>query len=283
MDEETYELLRLRDLAGDEEDHRVKLNVREQKRYMGGGPDDDLSEEAQKYAKQDPSKVLHSLRRDLQPSHFGSDDEQGTLRLDRAIGYLSNSESDSEDESQHAANGTTSTRRKPTHVSSHAALGNATSSILSSIKSRRTAASSDPQSLRGLSQSTFEQLQITHNTTTEFLHYFWTLFLSGDSTRTAELAQLVATLDRSLERIDAVAEKAEEERNQKIAGLKKQAQDYYQRTGKRRKLDLNGLEGGQAVVDAMIKPTVEALGVAVGAYRAAVEEQTKEMALGKDL
>lgn len=278
MDEEAFEQLRLRDLAMDEEDHRVRLNVREQQQNYLGGDEDDLSAEAKLYARQDPAKVLSNIRSDLQPSHLGSD-KNGTLRLDRVIGYHSGSDSDSDDEpDNHQVNGTGASKshRKRTPIGSHSAMTSATSSILSSIKQRRTASSTDPSSLSGLTQSTFDQLAITHNTTIEFLHYFWTLFLSGDSSRTAELAQLVSTLDKSLDRINAVAETAEVDRTKKIEALKKQVDDYYQRTGKRRKLDLEAVGGGKVVVDAMIRPAVEALRRAGEAYGREFEVQSRD-------
>ena len=284
MDEDTFEQLRLRDLAMDDEDRRVRLNVREQERYVGGDGEDDLSAEAKLYARQDPELVLGGLKSDLQPSRLGSD-EDGTLRLDRAIGYHSDSDPDSDDEdeapSHNQSNGTTASKpRKRIPVGSHTAMTTATSTILTSIKTRRDASSSDPTSLNGLTQQTFDQLSITHNTTTEFLHYFWTLFLSGDSTRTAELAQLATTLDRSLDRINAVAATAEAEREKKVAAMRQKVREWEKRTGKRRKLDLEGLDGGREVVEGMVRPTVLALGVATSVYRKALEEQMGELGGG---
>ena len=275
IDEETFEQLRLRDLAREDQDNRVVLNVREQARFIGGDGEDDLSAEAKLYTRQDPRAVLDGLQSDLQPSHLGSDDK-GTLRLDKAIGYHTDSDSDSEDETTTAlTNGT----RKRQPVGSHTALQRATSTILTSVKTRRNASSTDPTSLHGLSQQTFDQLTITHNTTTEFLHYFWTLFLSGDPSHSTELSQLVQTLDRCMDRINAVASTAEEERQKKIEGLKQQVKDWEKRTGKRRKVDLSGIGGGKVVVDGMIAPTVRALGEAGQAYRRALEEQTREVAM----
>lgn len=275
LDEEAYEQLRLNDLAMGDEDRRVRLSVREQQRY-GGGEDDDLSHDAKLYARQDPAKVLSSLGTDLLPERLGSD-EHGPLRLDRVLGFNSDDDSDSEDESVGNTNGNANIQsRKQAVVGSHAAMNGASTSVLASIKQRRIATSSDPSSLKGLSESTFEQLKITHSTTTEYLHYFWTLFLSEDSSRTPELAQMVASLDRSLDRINAVAKTAEDERQRKIDTLKRQMEEYERRTGKRRKLDLSAVDGGKAVVDAMVRPMVEALGTAARVYRKALEEQTRE-------
>ncbi|SMR49185.1 unnamed protein product [Zymoseptoria tritici ST99CH_1A5] len=269
MDEETFDQLRLRDLAMDDVDNRVVLNVKEQQRYVGGDKDS-LSAEAKLYAQQDPEEVLSTLRKVLQPSQLGSD-AQGTLRLDRVIGYNADSDSESDDEAQ-----TTPKKRAP-RIGSHTAMSTATSTILSSIHRRRDHASNDPNALHGLSQSTFDALATTHNTTTEFLHYFWVLFLSGDASRTKELEQLVSTLDRSLDRINAVADTAEKEREKRIEAIKKQLQEYYEKTGKRRKVDFEtAAPGGRKVAEAMVRPTVQALAKATGAYRKALQEQLRE-------
>ncbi|CAK4031058.1 RNA polymerase II transcription factor B subunit 1 [Lecanosticta acicola] len=274
MDEDTYEQLRLRDLAMDDVDNRVVLNVREQQRYAGGSQDD-LSAEAKLYAKQDPKKVLSLLRSSLQPNNLGAD-EQGTLRLDRAIGYQTDDDSDDEDEeSTHQSNGTAP--KKKAKLGSHAAISVASKDIMESIRQRRHAQSSDPTALHGLSQATFDTLTMTHNTTTEFLHYFWSLFLSGDASKSNELAQLVSTLDRSLDRINAVAAQAEAERQKLIEAAKREDKLHLERTKKRRGTNYEmAFGGGRKVVEAMVRPTVQALDRATTAYRKAFEEQTKE-------
>ncbi|KAK4545886.1 hypothetical protein LTR36_002450 [Oleoguttula mirabilis] len=281
MDEDTFEQLRLRDLAMDDADNRVVLNVREQQRHQGGQDEDEWSADARLYAKQDPAKVLSSLRSDLQPAHLGSD-ERGSLRLDGAIGFHSDDDSDNEDEinTMHPTNGSASRQNQlktPTsRINSHAALTTASTSMFTSIAHRRaqTSGGADPTALNGLSQSTFDTLTITHNTTIEFLHYFWTLFLSGDSTKAVELQSLVSTLDRSLDRINAVGDQAEKERAEKVKDMKQQVAEYQRRTGKKRKIDESGAGGGRAVVDAVVGPTVEALGVAAETYRRAFEVQS---------
>lgn len=268
MDEDTYDQLRLRDLQIETADNRVVLNIKEQQRYLAGEREDELSAEAKLYAKQDPSKVLSALRSDLQPTNFGSD-ANGSLHLDKVVGTGSD-DSDSEDE---AAQQNGATKKKAQRIGSKPAMASATTLLISSIKNRRSASSTDPHSLNGLSQSTFDTLQMTHNTTIEFLHYFWTLFLSGDGSKSSELAQLVSTLEKSLDRINAVAATAEQERLKAVEGLKKEVQAYYQKTGKRRRVDLN-VGGGKSVVEAMVRPTVDAIGKASADYRNALEKQT---------
>lgn len=271
VDEAEFEQLRLRDLARNDVDNRVRLNVKEQQRYVADSQDD-LSAEAKLYARQDPQNVLSTVRSNLQSSNLGSD-KQGTLRLDRALGFKSDDESDSEDETQNKKKGSARAPR----VGSRAALATASQTMFASIKKQAQAESIDLTSLNGLSQATFDTLTITHNTTTEFLHYFWTIFLSGDASRSKELEQLVTTLDRSIDRINAVGEAAEAERNKKIQALEKQIQELYRKTGKKRRVDYNTMAlGGKKVVDAMIRPTVVAVAHATAAYRKALEEQTRE-------
>ncbi|KAM3416919.1 hypothetical protein BST61_g8507 [Cercospora zeina] len=276
LDEETFEQLRLRDLANEDVDNRVRLSIKEQQRYLGADRDTQ-SADAKLYAKQDPRQVLTAMSSGLQPSQLGSD-VKGTLRLDRVIGYHTDDESDSDDEAAPGQTNGHNTKKKP-KVGSHAAMGTASKTIMSSIKSRRDFNSPDATSLNGLSPEIYDNLVMTNNTTNEFLHYFWSLFLSGDASKTNELAQLVSTLDRSIDRINAVGAQADVEREQKIGKLKKQVEDYYQRTGKRRKVDYDSaVSGGKKAVDAMAKPTLQALAQATSAYRKAFEEQSKEVA-----
>nr|POE74759.1 putative rna polymerase ii transcription factor b subunit 1 [Quercus suber] len=269
MDEETFQQLQLRDLALTDTDNRLTLNVREQQRYVSG-QGDALSADARRYEKQDPAKVLASLSRELHPSKLGSD-EKGTLRLDRAIGFLAD-EDESDSDNEASTNGDSTSRKAP-RVGSHAAMQRASTNVFASISRRRDAFSSDPQSLQGLSQATFDALTITHNTTTEFLHYFWTLFLSGDASRVEELAQLVKTLDRSLDRIGVVADRAEKERTDALEKIRKSHREFQERTGKRRKLDESTIQGGKKAVDQIVGPTVRGLERAVAEYRRAYEEQ----------
>ncbi len=276
MDEGTFEQLRLRDLAMDDEDNRVKLNIRDPGKLGNGDPDDDLSADARRYLEQDPVAVLETLRSDLRPLNVS--DQAGTrLNLDELVNYHSDDSSDDEDEapSTKVTNGSGNRRRAA--VNSHSAMSVATNSIMHSIESRRAAASDDPASLNGLSQQTFDQLTITHNTTTEFLHYFWTLFLSGDQAHIDELAQLVSTLDRSVDRINAVAKTAEAEKQKKIQDKERQNREWEQRTGKRRRVDFSAtVGGGRKVVEEMAGPTLRALFAASERYRIELEAQSRE-------
>lgn len=276
LDEETFEQLRLRDLANEDVDNRVKLSIKEQQRYLGGDQET-LSADAKLYAKQDPDKVLSTLHAGLQPTKLGSD-VKGTLRLDRVIGYHTDDESDSDEEAPSSQTNGTAAKTK-LKIGSHGSTIAASRAVMSAIKTRRNYSSTDATSLNGLNQDTFDNLIMTHNTTNEFLHYFWSLFLSGDATKTAELAQLVSTLDRSLDRINAVGEQADAERAQKVDSLRRKAEAYHQRTGKKRKIDYESvIPGGKKAVDAMVKPTIQALAQATSAYRKAFEEQSREAA-----
>lgn len=269
MDESTFEQLRLRDLALQESDNRVVLNVREPQRYHRAPGDDDLSADAKRYAQQDPTAVLSSLRTALNPSNIPS--------LDTAVGFDLNSDDEDEETLPDAA---TNGHKPASSIGSASALTTATATILSSIASRRSHATSEDLSTHtgGLSPSLFDTVTITHSTTTEFLHYFWTLFLSGDSTRATELSQLVSTLDKSLDRINAVAGQAEKERQERIRKMHEEAEMVRRRTGKRRRVDESLAPGGKKVVEEMMGPTVRALSEAVERYRKGWEVQSREAA-----
>lgn len=261
LDEGTFEQLRLRDLANENQDTRVVLNVREQRRLLGKEQGEEVSAEAVAYALQDSEDVLTSLRQELVMGD-----------LDGTVGYDVDEDSDEEMDDEDDP------REKQTRFASKSAMSAATGSVLSTVAHKRETAATDPKDLRGLSQSTFSALTTTQNTTNEFLHYFWSVFLSGDASRSAELAQLVSTLDKSVDRIDSVGEAADKDRKQHVDKIKNEIQMILQRTGKKRKYDFESVPGGRKVVDTMIKPTVGALKQATDAYRKALDEQTKESA-----
>ncbi|KAK6541319.1 RNA polymerase II transcription factor B subunit 1, variant 2 [Orbilia ellipsospora] len=83
-----------------------------------------------------------------------------------------------------------------------------------------------------LGQNIWDQLLLTHATSTEFLRQFWDAFLSGDSKRTSEIRHMIDSLNRSLERIESIACLAEEERKIK--------QEREQNEIDRRRNKLNG-------------------------------------------
>lgn len=272
MDEDSYRQLQLRDLQIESSDNRVVLNITDQQRLLAGRHGDQQSVEALLYAKQSPNQVLTSLHQTLEPR--GPDNlGVGGLSLDQAIGFQSDSD-ESDDDDAEVLNGE-SNGKKFGRIGRKSALTEASKEIISSIAARRSS-SMDPTSTLGLSQSTFDTMVMTHNTTVEFLHYFWTLFLSGDGSRSNELGKLVETLDKSVDRLAAVSNTAEEERLQKVQHLKKQMQTLNERSHKRRRLemDLGDIKGGKKAVEAMIAPTMKALATATEQYRKAFVEQS---------
>jgi transcription initiation factor TFIIH subunit 1 len=279
IDEEKFEELRLRDLALNDVDNRIRLNVRSQRAVTGDA--DGLSADAKLYAQHDPQEVLAAARAQTQPSLLGAD-KAGILRLDTALGFLSDVEDDSDDESgtSYQPNNGAANKVASARVGSKHALASASTAVFSSIRKHAQSAALDTTSLGGLEQAIFDTLTMTHDSTAFFLHYFWTVFLSGDASRSAELAHLVSTLDRSIDRINAVAEEAEAARTAKIALIERQVKEIYKKTGKKRRVDYDTqAPPGRKIVDAMIRPTVLAVARATSAYRTALEEQSKESAV----
>jgi transcription initiation factor TFIIH subunit 1 len=262
MTEDAFNELRLRDLQTEAGDNRVVLNIRDQQRLMGGRVENGLSAEAQLYAAQNPETVIELLRTEVTSA--------ARINLSKAVGVQSDSENSDNEERPN----------KKIRIGSKSALTKCTQEMLASIGRRRHAASADVSSRRGLSQSTFDTLSLTHNTTIEFLHYFWTLFLSGDGSRSNELAKLVETLDRSVDRIKMVSDKAEKEKVMEEDRLKKQMQPLNAKSAKRRRfeMELEKLSGGRQAVEEMVQPTMKALAEATAQYRRAFEEQSAQAA-----
>ncbi|KAJ9635152.1 RNA polymerase II transcription factor B subunit 1 [Coniosporium tulheliwenetii] len=257
MDEETFNQLQLQDLQRNAEDNRILLKIRDQKDFFAreGG---EKSAEAALYSRQSPRKVLAKLRRDVELQTSTDKD----FDLQEAIGVHSDSDSDDEEGGSN----------KQPRIGSQTQSPSAAPSIPTKSPPSGTFATLQATSF-GLSQDVADTLAATHNTTVEFLHYFWTVFLSGDPGQAADIQGLVESLNKSLDRIKAVAESAEAERRQLMEARRKQIEEYYNRTGKRQRFDPKTIGGGASVVDQMMAPTVRAIGEASRQYRKAFEEQ----------
>ncbi|CZS96191.1 related to RNA polymerase II transcription factor [Rhynchosporium graminicola] len=255
MDEATYNSLALRDLRGDPEENRIMLNIKEQSRFFSSEKSE-LSAEAKLYAKQDPRILLLDLRKDLDPKQLDHDNAGG-LDLRSAIGV--NEDSDSDDE------------MKIGHVGSKDSIADAQRHVFEGIAARRVELEgTSAQSLSGLSQHIFDRLVLTHATTTEFLHHFWLVFLSGDADKANELAQLVASLERAMDRINAVAADAESEREVAIQARRDHIRQVYERSKKKLNLKSELIGGGKKVVLEMMDPTLKTLDKTSREYRKAL-------------
>jgi transcription initiation factor TFIIH subunit 1 len=260
MDEETYNELALRDLQGDPEENRIMLNIKEQSRFFSSDKSS-TSTEAALYAKQVPADVLFDMSTDMDPNVMDSD-ATGGLDLRKAIGVVEDSDSEDEDEKQ-------------PHVGSKASISDAQSQIFEGIATRRSEidGSGVQSSLAGLSQAIFDRLTLTHATTIEFLHHFWHLFLSGDSDRAGELVKQVQTLERAMDRINAVAADAEREREEVILKQKQHIKDVWEQTGRKIQWNPKSIGGGEKVVKEMMAPAIRSLQKATREYKKAWAEE----------
>ena len=275
VDEETFNSLALRDLQSAAVENRVVLNVKDQSRFFSSNKESNgVSADARRYTQQDPTQVLQSLQADLE--HLRS-----KRNLETAIGVDNDSSSSSDND-----DGDVARPKKKRHVGSKSSLSAATSQILAAIAQQRSQTDdlSSPSSFAslsnkggpglsltlGLSAAIFDRVSLTHATTTEFLQHFWHAFLSGDPDRADEIAKLVETLDRAMDRIKAVADDADSECNVEINRLKQQMQDRFERTKRKVKFDFDSIGGGAKVVNQLLAPTVKAIQVAGQKYKKAL-------------
>ncbi|KAJ5138592.1 uncharacterized protein N7515_003440 [Penicillium bovifimosum] len=262
LNEEAWKELQLQDLRGDEEQSRITLNIRDQSRFFSHGQEGDQTKQP---AKQDPDQLLRTLRSDINQNL----PSQGNTQLGKLV-----DPGDDEDEEMEDAPAS----GRP--VGSSAALHDAFSQILQALRERRTQMSEGSASeTYGLSVALFDRLTLTHATTTEFLHQFWQAFLSGNPDRAGEVASLAESLRRAAERIQAVANDAEAERKVEVDRLRQHAREVYESTGRKLRINLEGVEGGQKVVNQLLGPTLHALELASTRYQKELAEQTKEAAL----
>lgn len=273
LDEETYKEIQLRDLQLRDEDNRVILKIRDQDQLFSAGQGLHTSTSAETYAQRTPADVLSSMRHEVQTISGAADGRQG-LDLQAVIGVAE--DSSSEEESQ---------PKKKARVGGRGPRQVATAQILSAIRKRHLQnddqllaqglISAEQASKLGLSVNVFDSLTMTHNTTVEFLNYFWAVYFSGDPDRANEVARLIETLDKSLDRIKAVADMAESERAVRIDQWKRELEAYAKRTGKRRRFDPESIKGGAKVVNKVMGPLVRAIGSAKEQFEAALHRQMR--------
>lgn len=271
LDEETYKELQLRDLQRAADDNRIVLNVQDQSQFFSAGQGVHTSSSAATYAKRTPAQVLAIMQQEFNNITAGQGHKAG-IDLHASIGVEDDSSSDEE-----------ATADKKVRVGSKSSRTAATLQITKAIRKRHlhnddylssqvTPASEQALKL-GLSEQVFDNLTMTHNTTVEFLHYFWAVYYSGDPERANEVAKLIETLDKSLDRLKAVENTAESERTSIIDRTKREIESITQRTGKRRKFDPNSVKGGGKVVKRIVEPLVRAIEAATKQYKTSLSEQ----------
>lgn len=275
QDEDTYRELQLRDLQRASDDNRVVLKVQDQSRFFSAGQSVQSSTSAAAYTKRTPSEVLSTLQQDFASINTNSRAPGTDLHSKIAI----NDDSDSEDESGAPKNPKVGSRRGRTA---------ATTQIIGAIEKRhlhedeypsaKGVLNNEQATKLGISDTILDNLTMTHNTTVEFLHYFWDVYHSGDPERANEVAKLIETLDRSLDRISAVANAAEAERNGQIEEFQRRNDLYTQQTGKRRKFNPDAVKGGANAVAQITQPLKRAIDAARSQYQKALNEQLAQVA-----
>ncbi|KAJ4359593.1 RNA polymerase II transcription factor B subunit 1 [Didymosphaeria variabile] len=271
MDEETYNQLQLRDLQRAADDNRIVLKLQDQSRFFSAGQGVHTSSSAATYAKRTPAQALSVVQQEIR-SIGASQAQNGGINLQFLAGVEDESSSDDEPD----------VKKKP-KVGSRSSRADATSQIVKAIRQRQrhgddylssqAAVSSEQARQLGISESVLDNLAMAHNTTVEFLHYFWAVYYSGDAERANEVAKLIETLDKSLDRIKAVADTAEADRAAQIQRRQRDNDEYTQRTGRKRKFDPNSIKGGSKAVHGLVEPLVRAINAARQQYQTVLQEQ----------
>ncbi|KAF2642695.1 RNA polymerase II transcription factor [Massarina eburnea CBS 473.64] len=270
VDEETYKQLQLRDLQLADKDNRVILNIKDQTQFYSAGQGLQTSSSAATYAKRTPADVLLQMQKEVQDIPAGQG-QNGGVNLRSAIGVVDDSSSDED-----------APTKKKRRVGSRSSRTAATVQMTKAIHKRhlygdellpQASDSSDQAVKLGISAQLFDNLAMTHNTTVEFLHYFWAVYYSGDADRANEVAKLMETLDKSLDRIKAVADVAETERAALIKKQEHENEAFFKRSGRRRKFDPNNIKGGTKAINAIVEPLRRAIDAARKQYQTALNEQ----------
>lgn len=265
MDELGYEQLRLRDLAGEAELRPIELNIRDQSRFFSTSTMTKQEPSVTAMKGIDPNKSIQTVTADLH-THLGPDAKPVNLDLFDEINEMD--EEMAENSTDHEISG-----------SEFAAKHILTLTIAhrEQIQQSTTETTTDTDRARsGLTKDLYDRLSLTHATTLEFLRQFYTAFLSGDAKRVDEVASLVESLNRSLERINALAADAQSERAAKMKQLEHQAREMERKTGRKIRVDYEKLSGGETAVKQLLSGVLMTLTVAVNQYKTAYEEQTRQ-------
>ncbi|KAI1815036.1 RNA polymerase II transcription factor protein [Poronia punctata] len=257
VDDETYEELTLRDLQGDAEDNRIMLNIREQSRLFSS-ESDTATKTAAVFAGQNPSKVLKGVQGDLVRL---AQDGAGGVNMHDSLGVDEASESEDD-------KGT----RQP-HVGSRGSRKEAQKQILESMLQRRAQLyghGSDDSTPMGLPAEIAASCNLTHATAVEFLHQFWSAFLSGDPDRAGEVGYLAEALKKSRERVEVMAVEAEKVRAEQINKRKAEILQIYEKTKKKVKFNAKSVRGGREAVTKLMEPVVYCLDKALIGYQDAL-------------
>lgn len=263
MTEAAYEQLKLRDLEGSADQQRVILNIRDQSRFFSDNQSTEKgATDGNPFRNLDPAKAVKEVFSDVS-THFSQP----------GVGVIPIAEFEEEDEEELDDD-------HPNPRKSENGSSIATKHILSLIKANRNQTAPVPES-SNLSPDIYDRLTLTHATTIEFLRQFWDAFLSGNASRANEVASLVESLDRALDRINIIAADAEKERQTEIKKKQQELQARYERTGRKRTLRNDDIKsGGGHVVRELLGPITKSLDAAVARYKRAFEEQTKNMGQG---
>lgn len=272
VDEETYKELQLRDLQRADDDNRVVLKVQDQSRFFSAGQSVHTSSSAATYTQRTPAQVLSTLQQDL--SKLGVRSSQPiSINLEATI-QVNDDDSSSDDEDN---------APKKAKVGSRSSRNAATLQTMSAIKKRhlhdddyslsKTIPTIELAKKLDVPELILDNLTMTHNTTVEFLHYFWAVYYSGDPDRANEVAKLIETLDKSLDRITAVAYAAEADRTARVEEMRKQNDFSNQRLARKRKFDPGAVQGGAKAVNQIVEPLLRAINAARSQYQKSLHEQ----------
>ncbi|KAG5981939.1 hypothetical protein E4U55_002473 [Claviceps digitariae] len=246
-DADSFNKLALRDLRGDAADHRIALNVKAQNTFFSQ-QEKAPSTNARIFATQEPAAVLSTVGDTL--TRFAQDSAAG-VSLQAAIAFADDSDSDDEEGGD-----------KPMQVGSRGAIKAAEQEVMKGVLQQRAGKyghSSDATTPMGLPPSLTEKCALTHATSIEFLHQFWTAFLSGDADRAPELQYLAESLSKSKARISAVADEADVERENTIRKRKQEIREHFERTGKKIRWKSDMVGGGRDAVLKLLQPVQDAL------------------------
>lgn len=250
--EDNYQELELNDLQPNAEDPGMSLDLAKERQGRRQRDEEEDEHDAENEESCDPAFVYQALGNlSAELSSLDPDNLSLALEID--------SESDeSDDEADTATNGIGKLKSGTQAVNSKSGRIEANSNIFRSLPH----ASPDPPLL---SPQVQERLLLTHATTLEFMHQFWSALLSTQPPRRSEARSALESLGRAVLRMDAVADDAERDREKELADRKREVREIYEQRG----VKVRGRTGpvaGKKEVMILLGPTMVAVEKARRAY-----------------
>ncbi|KAL9061320.1 MAG: hypothetical protein Q9162_000194 [Coniocarpon cinnabarinum] len=254
MDEETWRELQLRDLQSEGKEDRVRLRIQDQAGLSKRGHSQSTKHSKQQSTKHKakPKDVLNTIQHEVNTARTGALDLSTSINFPEPHDDSDDSD-DSDDDNNSSTQHTTALKRATAQIQH---LISPAQPFTQPSPAASTETIANALNWPATSRDNLTEILLTHQTTTEFLHYFWSLITTRGPTLATELPSLMGALEKSLARLKSQGEAAEVVRKGRLEELKKEAQERARRTRGRAVVEEGKAGPGEKEVKMLVAPLV---------------------------